>query len=113
MLGQRERRQPQAGNPPLRSLVKQRQRLIGELDPAGLEQLPSLPGREAQILVPDLEQLAGEAKPVQPDLRLLAGRKHQAQLSRHMSDEQPQPGECVWRVKLVEIVDHQRQGLLE
>ena len=80
--GERDRRQAQAGGPSLGPLVKQRHRLVRELDPARPQQLARLLEGEAQVRFSDLGQLAGEAQAVQVQLRLGAARQHDPQARR-------------------------------
>ena len=73
MPGERDRGEPQAGDPPLGALVKQGNALVRERDVARLEELPGLVERKAQVVGPDLGKLAREAQAMQTELRLLAG----------------------------------------
>ena len=79
MAGERERRQPQPRRPPLGPRLEQGQALVRERDPGRGEQLARLLEREAQIGGPHLGQLAGEAQAMQPELRVVAGRQHDAE----------------------------------
>jgi hypothetical protein len=62
--GQRQRRQPQPGRPPLGPLVQQRQRWFGQLHPGRPHQLPRLIDGEPQIGLADLGQLPFQPQPV-------------------------------------------------
>ena len=50
---------------------------------------------------------------MQAERRLLARREHDPQLRRQPREQQLQPGERVFGVELVQVVDHQHERLLE
>ena len=108
---ERDRCQPQAGDPALRPLVKQGHRLVCELDLARPQQPACLLGGEAQVRCSYLGQLGREAQAVQVELGLGAARQHQAQVRGAAGDEQLQPPQRLRRLKLVKIVDHQHERL--
>ena len=73
MPGQRQRRQPQPGRPPLGPLMQHHHRRIGQLHPGPGKQLPRLGHAEPQIPGPDLGQLTLQPQPVQPQPQVMPG----------------------------------------
>ena len=86
---------------------------IRQRDPARTEQRAGFVEREAQVGPAQLGQLAREPQAVQAQRRLLACREHDPQLCRQPREQHLQPGERVFRVELVQVVDHQHERLLE
>ena len=86
---------------------------IRQSDPARAEQRAGFVEREAQVGPAQLGQLAREPQAVQAERRLLARREHDPQLRRQPREQHLQPGERVFRVELVQVVDHQHERLLE
>lgn len=109
---ERDRGEPQAGGPALGPLVQQRHAGVRELDAGGAEELARLLHGEAQIVGPQLGQLAGQAEPVKAELWLLAGRERDVELRRRSLDQPLERRERVVRAELVQVVDHeQRRGV--
>ena len=76
VIGQRDRREPQARGPPFRPLVQPRRSGLRQRDTRGVEKLAGLLPGEAQISRADLGQLACQAQPVQPQPQVPArGRR--------------------------------------
>ena len=76
------------------------------------EQLPRLLEREAQIGGPHLGQLAGEAQAMQPELRVVAGRQHDAEQRGPAGEQALELRERLGRAQLVQVVDHQHDRLV-
>ena len=86
---------------------------IRQSDPTGAEQRAGFVQREAQLGPAQLRQLAREPQAVQAERRLLPRREHDPQLRRQPREQHLQPGERVFRVELVQVVDHQLDRLLQ
>ena len=110
---ERDRRQPQAGRPAFRALVELRHRRVLQRDPIGLQQSARLLERETQIGAADLDQIAREAQAMEAELWVSSRRQHHAQRRRDPGEEALQQPQRVGRAQLVEVVDHQHDGLLE
>ena len=112
-LGERDRRQPQSRRPPFGALLEQRHAGVRKPDAGRLQQLSGLLQREAQIGLADLRQSARQPQPVQPEARVLAGDQHDQQLRRQPGQEVLEQLQRLLRAKLVQIVDHQGDRLVE
>ena len=66
-----------------------------------------------QVVAAQLGQPVRDSQAVQAQGRLLACRKQDPDLCRWPRDQHLQPGERVFRVELVQVVDHQLDRLLE
>ncbi len=113
MPGKRDGGQPQARRPPLGALVEPGHATVGELDPGRLQQLPCLREREPEVRSADLDQLARQPQPVQPQARLLARAQHHPQGRRPSRQQHFQPLARLGGPQLVQVVDDEHRGLLE
>jgi hypothetical protein len=113
VCGQRDRRQAQTGRPSLGAFVQRGQTGIRQRDPAGTEQRAGFVEGETEIGPAQLGQPVRDPQAMQTHGWLLACREHHPQLRRQPCEEQLQPGERVFRVELVHVVDHQHERLLE
>ena len=111
--GQRDRRQAHTGRPSLGAFVQRGETGIRQSDPAGTEQGAGFVEREAQVGPAQFGQPAREPQAVQAERRLLARREQDPQLCRQPRQQHLQPGERVFGVELVQVVDHQLERLLE
>ncbi len=111
--GQRDRRQAQTGRPSLGAFLQRVEPGIRQRDSAGAQQGAGFVEREAQVGPAQFGQLAREPQAVQAERRLLACREHDPQPCRQPPEQHLQPLERVAGVKLVQVVDHQRERLLE
>ena len=111
--GQRDRRQAQTGRPSLGAFLQRVEPGIRQRDSAGAEQGAGFVEREAQVGPAQFGQLAREPQAVQAERRLLACREHDPQPCRQPPEQHLQPRERVAGVELVQVVDHQRERLLE
>ena len=68
------------------------------------------PGGEGQVGSADLGQLPGEPVPVQREVRVDPGRRHQAQARPRVSQHIGQLGQGLGRGQQMEIIEHQDQG---
>ena len=105
--GQRQRRQPQPGRPPLGPLVKHPQRRLAQLHPGGRQQLPRLGQTEPQVGGADLGQLAFQPQPVQPQPQVVPGGQDDPQLVGGAHHQQLQLAARLVRPQLVQVIDHQ------
>ena len=113
MRGQRDRRQAHTGRPSLGAFVQRGQTGIRQSDPAGTEQGARFVERQAQVGPAQFGQLAREPQAVQAERRFLACPEQDPQLGRQPHQQHLQPGERVFAVELVEVVDHQLERVLE
>ena len=111
--GQRERRQPEPGGPSLGARRERGDGVVGELDPSRGKELARLVERELQIGGPYLRQLAGEAVAMQSDRRIVAGRQDHPELRRPAGEQLLELRQRVRGEQLVQVVDHEHDGLLE
>ena len=105
--GQRQRRQPQPGRPPLGPLVQHPQRRPGQLHPRRRQQLPRLGQAEPQVGRAELGQLPLQPQPVQSQPQVMAGRQHEPQRVRGAHHQQLQLASRLIRAQLVHVVEHQ------
>ena len=110
LAGQGDRRQPQAGGPPLGPLVQQRDPGFGQRDPRGVEQQAGLALGEAQIGRADLGQLARQPQLVQAQPQIMAGGQQRVGARRKVCQQPGQLGDRLRRIQLVQIVDDQRDA---
>ncbi len=110
---ERDRRQPESGRPAFRVLVKLRHSRVRQRDPIGLQQPARLLERETQIGAADLDQIAREAQAMEGEIWVSSRRQHHAERRRDPGEEALQQPQRVGRAQLVEVVDHQYDGLLE
>ena len=111
MPGQRQRRQPQPGRPPLGPLMQHHHRRIGQLHPGPGKQLPRLGHAEPQIPGPDLGQLTLQPQPVQPQPQVMPGTQHEPQRIRGPHHQQLQLPQRLVRPQQVDVIDHQPDRL--
>ena len=86
---------------------------IRQSDPAGTEQGARFVEREAQVGAAQFDQRTREPQAVQGERRLFARREQDPQLGRRPRQQHLKPGERVFAVELVQVVDHQLERLLE
>jgi hypothetical protein len=111
--GEREGGQPQPGGPALGPVAEEREALRGQLDAAAREQLARLLGAEGQIGGAELGEHPGHPQPVQAQAGIVAGAQHQPGRRREVLDEDLEQIQGLRRSELVQVVDHQHQGMLE
>jgi hypothetical protein len=109
MPGQRQRRQPQPGRPPLRPVHQQPQRRVGQPYSRRRRQLSRLGHGEPQIIGADLGQLPLQPQPVQPQPHVMPRRQHQPQLLRRAHHQQLQLPPRHVRAQLMHVIDDQPQ----
>ena len=109
--GQRQRRQPQPGRPPLGPLHQQRR--IGQLHPGGVEQFLGLGHSEPQIWLADFGQLAVQPQPVQAQAHIMPGGEHEPQLLWRPHHQQLQLLLRLGRAQLVQVIDHEIDPVLQ
>ena len=113
MAGERERGQTEACCPALGAAMELRQAVVVETDVRRLEQAARLGEVEPQIGLANLRELAGQAQSVEPELRVVARRQHDAELLGAARDEF---GDVVARgsgAEFMEVVDHQQDRPIE
>ena len=113
MTGERERGQTQPGSPALSAAMELGQAVVVETDMRRLEHVARLGEVEPQIGLANLRELTGQAQSVEPELRVVARRQHDAELLRAARDEF---GDVVARgsgAEFMEVVDHQQDRPIE
>jgi hypothetical protein len=111
--GQRQRRQPQPGRPPLGPLMQHRQHWFGQLCPSRAHQVPRLIDGEPQVGLADLGQLAFQPQPVQAQPQVMPGRQHEPQRFRRAHDQQLQLAPRLARAQFVHVIDDQPDRVLQ
>ena len=113
VTGERHRREPQAGSPPLGPRQEHGGSLGGQLDPRGVEQLPRLLGRQPEVDGTDLGQLAGKAETMESQGGVMAGGQDHVQQPWPPREQELQLRLRIRRDQLMQIVDHEHDGLVE
>ena len=113
VAGERQRRQPQTGRPPLGSPVQQCRGRLRQVQTGCLQQRARLVEREAEIGGADLGQLGFQAQPVQAQPEVVAAGDHESKLGRRAHQEQLELAQRLWRAQLVQVVDHEPDTVLE
>ena len=104
---EREPRQLQPGGPPFGELPHLPEVLLSDVDAEVAEQLAGLADREAQVLVPKLEQPPVEPKSADGERRIVTRRQHDAHGGRERADEGGHDGRL--QPGVVEVVDDDHQ----
>ena len=114
VTAERDRRQTQASRPPFRAPVQRGRPGVGQTDPRCSKQLARLALGEPEIAGPQLSELVGKPKLVQPDRRIPARRQHHARRTRQHREQPLELRDGISGPQLVEIVDdqHERPGPL-
>ena len=110
---QGQRREAQPRGPSLGAQPQLADVRGGELDAGGLEQVGRLGLGEGEVGLADLGQLPGEPEPAEPERRVHARGDHDPQRARRMPQQPVEVGEHAAVAHLVEVVEHQHDGLLE
>ena len=106
VIGQRDRREPQARGPPLRSLVQQRGTGVGQFDSSGIEKLACLSLGEAQVGRADLGQPAGQSQPMQVQLEIATRGQDRVNVRRKVRQQASELAESLG-IEFVQVVNHQ------
>ena len=113
MAGEGERGQTQACGPALGATMELRQTFVVETDMHRLEHGARLGQVEPQIGLANLRELTGQAQSVEPELRVVARREHDAELLGARLDEFGNILESGDGVEFLEVVDHQQDRPIE
>ena len=112
VASQRQRGQPEAGDPALGPLPQQPQIVLADPELESFQQLLRLGDRERQICAPDLLQTAGDAQPLQAEGRVGTGGQHEAHAVGGVLEQRVEIAQHLRVVHLVEVVEdqHDRPG---
>ena len=113
MTRQRERGQTEPGCPALGPAMELRQAVVVEPDARRLQKLVRLGEVEPQIGLANLRELTGQAQSMEPELRVVARRQHDAELLRTARNEF---GDVIARgsgAEFMEVVDDQQDRPIE
>ena len=87
--------------------MQRRRTCLGQADPGRGQQFARLALGKPQIAGPDLDDLVGKPKLVQPERRIPTRRQHHARRVRQSRKQTRELPESLSRSQLVEIVDDQ------
>ena len=113
MAGERERGQTQACGPALGAAMELRQTFVVETDMHRLEHGARLGEVEPQIGLANLRELTGQAQSVEPELRVVARRQHDAELLGAARDQFRDVVARGSGAEFMEVVDHQQDRPIE
>ena len=112
MVAQRERRQPQSGGPALRATAEHGDLLRVQGCARLGEQLRGLVLGESQMALTDLAQPVREPQPREAQRRVLARHEDEPERRRCLRQQAVEVGGDLATVDLVEVVEHEDDGLL-